>query len=60
MFSKMTHFIPHHNIADACHMAKLFHKDIVCLHGLPSSIESERDVKFIGYFLKAFWKLLLT
>jgi len=46
-FSKMAHFIPCKN---AVHVADLFFKDIVRLHGLPKSIVSDRDTKLLVTF----------
>ncbi|KAH9681967.1 Endonuclease [Citrus sinensis] len=59
-FPKMAHFIACKKTTNTLIVAYLFFKEVYRLHGLPSSIVSDRDTRFLSHFLKTLWKLTNT
>lgn len=55
-FSKMVHLIPMGEDTSAPHVAKCFFEHVVRLHGLPSSIVSDRDPRFTAKFWTTLFK----
>lgn len=59
-FSKMAHFVACKKTADVVRVAQMFFKEIYRLHGLPKSIVSDRDTKFLSHFWLSLWKMVGT
>lgn len=58
--SKMAHFTATRDDANARETAQLYFDQVYRLHGLPTSIVSDRDAKFTSSFWKELWKLTGT
>jgi hypothetical protein len=54
----MTHFIPYTKTIYASRVVKLYFDEIVKLYGLPQTIVSDIDVRFMSYFLKILWHMV--
>ena len=59
-FSKMAHFVPCNKSNDASHVVDLYFKEIVRLHGIPKTMVSYRDSKFLSHFWRTLWRKLGT
>ena len=58
--TKMVYFLPCTNTITAKETAQLFWKNVGSIHGIPSVIISDRDVRFTGRFWQEFWRTLGT
>jgi hypothetical protein len=59
-FSKMVHFIACKKTVDAVNVAQLYFREVYRLHGLPLSIVSDRETRFLSHFWQCLWQLSHT
>nr|GEV87322.1 putative reverse transcriptase domain-containing protein [Tanacetum cinerariifolium] len=55
-FLKKAYFIACSKIIDATHVSNLYFREIVHLHGIPLTINSDRDPKFVSHFWRTLWR----
>jgi hypothetical protein len=48
--TKMRHYIPYQMTDNAEEVARLFTREIYRLHGVPTSVVSDRDIRFVNSF----------
>ena len=58
--TKMCHFLPCSESISAKQVAKLYWAGVGKLHGIPSVLISDRDVRFTSRFWKELWRILGT
>lgn len=56
--TSMVHLVPVHTTMTACQLSGVYMREIVRLHGLPSSIVSDRDPKFTSKWWRELHKML--
>ena len=56
----MAHFIACHKNDDAIYSEDFFFQEIVRLHGIPRTIISYRDTKFLSYNWRSLWSIVGT
>ena len=58
--TSMVHLVPVNTTTKASELVSLYIKEVVCLHGLPDSIISDRDSKFTSMFWHETHRILGT
>ena len=58
--TKFAHFFSIPMDYSVAQVAELFFKEIFCLHGLPKTIVSDREIRFMGGFWQELFRLVGT
>ena len=58
--TSMVHLVPVNTTIKASELSSIYIKEVVCLHGLPDSIVSDRDSKFTLKFWRETHRILGT
>src|ERR1700676_4266299 len=58
--TSMVHLVPVKTTIKASELSSIYIKEVVCLHGLPDSIVSDRDLKFMSKFWRETHRILGT
>jgi len=58
--SKMIHAVATHTTCGASDLARLMLREVARHHGLPRSIVSDRDPRFVAHFWRSLWDMLRT
>lgn len=58
--SKMVHIAPCKTKVSAVEVAEIFYREVVRYHGVPMSVVSDRDPRFVSNFWRSLWALLGT
>jgi hypothetical protein len=58
--TKLAHFIPMKQTNSAADLVPLYIKEVVRFHGVPKSIVSDRDSKFVSKFWQSLHNAMVT
>ena len=59
-FTKWAYMFPVEETIDAPRTAKLFFDRVFTRHGVPKTIVSDRDTRFLSHFWQTLWELMGT